>query len=389
MNTPDEVYEQLRVHLDVMPVAFPPSQTGIELTILKRFYTVEEAQIALGLSMLPETANRIHHRVQRNESRFSLEEVSFHLEQLARKKAVNTATVKRFGKQQKVYGKLPFAVGLYEFQVDRLTRGFEEEAAAYMDESFMQDFIHEKPRQMRTIPINETILPDRHVSRYDSIRKVILSSPGPFALQNCVCRQGQELLGRECRQTALKQTCLALEGAAEQVISENRGPRLSQQKTLDYLTQAESEGLVLQAQNTRHPVFICCCCSCCCAILSRVKQLPDPGEFLHSNYIVTVDPALCTGCGLCLARCPMDALELKAHTTGRARRIAVLETRRCIGCGLCVTSCPTKALSLHARGNTETPPGSAMEMYVRMLYGRFGFLQATLLLIKAGLGMRV
>ncbi|MFW6207618.1 MAG: ATP-binding protein [Spirochaetota bacterium] len=394
MNTTDEIYAQLRAHLDVMPVAFPRSESGIEITILKRFYSVDEARVALGLSILPETPKRIHRRVLRNGGQLSLDEVTAHLEQLVEKKAINSETVRRFGKQQQMYGKLPFAVGLYEFQVDRLTRGFELEAAAYMDEAFMDDFIHEKPRQMRTIPINETILPKRNVSRYDNIRQVILSSPGPFALQNCICRQGRELLGHECRQTDLKETCLTLEGVAKQVIAENRGTRLTQQETLDYLTQAEAEGLVLQAQNTRHPDFICSCCSCCCAILSRVRKLPNPGEFLHSNYIVQVNSELCIGCGICLARCPMEALTLEKTTASgpaesRAKQTAVLAPQRCIGCGVCVHSCPVNALAMHPRKGPKTPPSSAMEMYVRMLYGRFGPVKATWLLIKAGLGMRV
>ena len=394
MDTTEEIYAQLRAHLDVMPVAFPRSESGIEITILKRFYSVDEARVALGLSILPETPKRIHRRISRNGGQLSLDEVRVHLEQLVEKKVINSEIVGRFGKQQRMYGKLPFAVGLYEFQVDRLTRGFEQEAATYMDEAFMDDFLHEKPRQMRTIPINETILPERSVSRYDNIRQVILSSPGPFALQNCICRQGRELLGHECRQTDLKETCLTLEGVAEQVLAENRGTRLTQQETLDYLTQAEAEGLVLQAQNTRHPDFICSCCSCCCAILSRAKKLPNPGEFLHSNYIVQVDSELCIGCGICIARCPMEALRLEKRTTpspaeGNTKQTAVLAPQRCIGCGLCITRCPVGALSMHARKSPKNPPRSAMEMYVRMLYGRFGPIKATFLLIKASLGMRV
>lgn len=387
MSTADELYEQLRAHLDVMPVAFPKSESGIEIDILKRFYSEEEALVALGLSMLPETPERIHRRVLRSGTRIPLSGVRTHLEHLVDKKAVNSAVIKRRGKKTKVYGKLPFAVGLYEFQVDRLTRGFEMEAAAYMDESFMNDFIHERPRQMRTIPINETILPERNISRYDSIRRVIESSPGPFALQNCICRQGQELLGRQCRQTELKQTCLALEGAATEAMAEGRGTQLSQLATLEFLTQAEAEGLVLQAQNTRHPVFICSCCSCCCAILSRARKLPNPGEFLHSNYIASVDSEICRGCGICLPRCPMDALQMQPDLSPRS--VAVLTARRCVGCGLCISSCPAGALSLKPRSAVKEPPRTAMEMYIRMLYGRFGFLKATGLLIKAGLGMRV
>lgn len=399
MKPSNDVYAQLRTNLDAMPVAFPQSESGIEIDILKRFFTEEEARIALNLSMLPESARRIHRRAQRRDHHIDLSTTEKLLHNLVKKKAVNSTLAKKRGKVVRLYGKLPFAVGLYEFQVDRLTREFEHEASAYMDEAFMQDFMQEKPRQMRTIPINETILPDRTVSRYDNIRHVIESSPGPFALQNCVCRQGRELLGEECRQTDMKETCLALESAAAQVITEKRGTKLTKQETLDFLGQAEKEGLVLQAQNTRHPVFICSCCSCCCAILSRAKKLPNPGSFLHSNYSARIDHTRCVGCTLCLPRCPMDAIsmadisnrqDIDAPAEGGTKlQVAVVDPDRCIGCGLCISACTSNAISLLRRSEVETPPNTAMEMYIKMLYGRFGFVHATGLLIKAGMGLKV
>ena len=384
-----DVYQKLREHLDVMPVAFPETDSGIEIDILRRFFSEEEAEIALQLSMLPERPERIHRRLGR--ARMSIQRVREVLEDLDAKKVVNSGVTMKRGRREKVYGKLPFAVGLYEYQVDRLTRDFESEAAAYMDEAFMYDFMHEKPRQMRTIPINETILPDRNVSRYDSIRTVILESNGPFAVHTCICRQGRELLGEKCSQTELKDTCLALGPAAVGVLKEGRGTRLTKEEMLQFLTKAEKEGLVLQAQNSRHPVFICCCCSCCCAILSRVKKLPDPGRILRSNYFAEVNHSVCIGCGACMSRCPMDAIalsEVGSEDTNRRRPVSV-DPARCIGCGLCFSVCPVDALQMCTRGSKQEPPSSAMMMYIRMFIGRFGLFKGGLLLVKAGLGFKV
>ena len=384
----DEIYLRLREHIDRMPVAFPASPSGVELRILKRFFSPEEAEAALALSMLPEPVSRIHRRYRRGGGTFSAEKLGAVLATLADRGVVNGVEAAGRTGLRHLYGKLPFAVGLYEFQVDRLTRGFEEEAAEYMDEAFMESFTREAPRQMRTIPINESLPTPRRVGRYDSIRAVIDASPGPFALQNCICRQGRELVGESCARTDLKQTCLALEGAAVSVLAEGRGTELSREETHAYLKTAETEGLVLQAQNTRAPVFICCCCDCCCAILSRVKKLPDPGRILHSNYAVAVDAAACSGCGACLKRCPMDALRLESSDIG-GRKQVVVAGERCIGCGLCLTTCPTDALSLRPRAVSDSPPATAMSMYLRMLYGRYGVLKATGLLLKAGLGFKV
>lgn len=384
-----DVYQRLRKHLDVMPVAFPQTGSGIELDILRRFFSEEEAETALQLSMLPERPERIHRRIGRD--RMSLQRLREVLEDLDAKKVVNSGVTERRGREEKVYGKLPFAVGLYEYQVDRLTRDFESEAAAYMDEAFMYNFMREKPRQMRTIPINETILPDRNVSRYDSIRTVVLESEGPFAVHTCICRQGRELLGEKCSQTELKDTCLALGPAAVGVLKEGRGTRLTKEEMLQFLKKAEKEGLVLQAQNSRHPVYICCCCSCCCAILSRVKKLPDPGRILKSNYVAEADPSVCIGCGACIRRCPMDAIKLSKDATEKndRRRPVTVAPERCIGCGLCFSVCPVDALQMRTRGARKEPPSSAMMMYIRMFIGRFGLLRGGFLLLKAGLGFKV
>ncbi len=381
-----DIYRALRAHFDVMPVAYPASESGIEIDILKRFFSPEEAVIALEIGMLPAPARRIQRRLKRRMGKNApgLDELKGRLDTLVEKKVINSNLVKGRGGERRVYGKLPFAVGLYEFQVDRLTRDFEEEAAAYMDEAFMHSFLDEKPRQMRTIPINETILPDRSVSRYDSIREVILSSEGPFVVQECICRKGRSLLGEECRQTQVEETCLSLGPAAMAAIKEGRGRELDREDTLLFLEKSEREGLVLQAQNTRNPIYICSCCSCCCAILSRAKKIPNPGDILGSNYRAEIDESTCLSCGNCIPRCPMDAIELSPPDDS-----ARIENRRCIGCGVCVSACPVEAISLVIREKTAEPPSSAMSMYLRMFIGRFGRLKGLALLLKAGLGFKV
>jgi len=43
-----DIYRALQKHLDVMPVAFPESPSGIEIDILRRFFSEEEALLAWG-----------------------------------------------------------------------------------------------------------------------------------------------------------------------------------------------------------------------------------------------------------------------------------------------------------------------------------------------------
>jgi electron transport complex protein RnfB len=60
-----DVYQRLARHLDRLPAGFPATASGVELRILKRLFTEDEAEIALGLTMMPEPAAAIAQRLGR------------------------------------------------------------------------------------------------------------------------------------------------------------------------------------------------------------------------------------------------------------------------------------------------------------------------------------
>ena len=53
----------------------------------------------------------------------------------------------------------------------------------------------------------------------------------------------------------------------------------------------------------------------------------------------------CTGCGVCVAVCPVRAL--RAVDDGRVE----IDGSRCIGCGDCITSCPSSSMAEKTRGS--------------------------------------
>jgi hydrogenase-4 component H len=59
---------------------------------------------------------------------------------------------------------------------------------------------------------------------------------------------------------------------------------------------------------------------------------------------VTIEPTLCTGCGLCVRDCPAFALELERENREKFRLIHYRD--RCAYCGQCETSCRLGAITL-------------------------------------------
>ena len=46
MTTANQTYRDLQKHLDELPIGFPPTESGVEIRILKHLFTPEEAEIA-------------------------------------------------------------------------------------------------------------------------------------------------------------------------------------------------------------------------------------------------------------------------------------------------------------------------------------------------------
>jgi Na+-translocating ferredoxin:NAD+ oxidoreductase subunit B len=378
MKDEGDVYRRLQQRLDELPVGFPATESGVELRILRRLFTPEEAEVALGLSALPEPAEKIAHRLPGRTA----EELEPMLDRMAEKGAIFGGRVMaRRGKKR--YSRAPLVIGMYENQVDRLTKEMQQDFEQYCREGFASTMLAAKTKQMRTIPVNARFVPDRLVGRYDDARKLIEEGQGPWAARNCVCRQGHDLLGEPCRQTTSRRVCLMIGGAARASLTSGDGQALSREETIALLDQAERDGMVLQPSNAQDPVFICFCCGCCCGALRAAKQFPKPAEYLQSNYQAVVDAQLCSECGTCHARCPMEAL----HEGGDGATAVDLE--RCIGCGVCVPTCPTEAVKLRARAEETVPPRDIKALYGRIMTERFGLLGTAKRIGKALLGRQV
>jgi Na+-translocating ferredoxin:NAD+ oxidoreductase subunit B len=376
-NSPDgedDLYRALQRHLDRMPVPYPATESGVELRILRRLFSVDDARIALCLAAIPEKLDTVRRRLTPPMDADALTRA---LDSMAER-----GLVQRWpATSGPLYGKSVFVVGFYEAQVNRLTPAFQRDVEQYFDEGFAKALHGKQTPQLRTVPINAAIPFERTVGNYDDVRAYVRQAAGPFAVMNCICQQGKDLLGQPCRQTHDREHCLTLGAAAHSMVGRGSARFISRDEVLGFLDQADRDGLVVEPQNTQQPLFICLCCGCCCGVLTTAKKLPQPADFFASNFYAEVDAQGCDLCAICGTRCQMDAI---AFDNGMAE----VKRDRCIGCGLCVTSCPTGAIRLHTKAAPQAPPKDTGRLYARLMRERFGVLGVAATVGRRLLGLK-
>lgn len=330
-----EVYEKLRQHLDSLPGGFPATESGVEMRILKRLFTPEEAEIAPFLTMNLEPAEEIAQRAAMDK-----EKVDSLLHRMARRGLIFSIESRD---RPHVFMAAQFVVGIWEYHVNDLDQAFVKDMAEYSTFLFKEAF--GSLPQLRTIPVGKSIQAGMEVLPYEQAEELVRSQK-KFLVAPCICRREHELSGDGCGK--LMEACLIFGWGADYYERNGLGRMITLEETLDILRKADEEGLVLQPGNSKDIVNICCCCGDCCQILKNLKLYPAPADFSSSPFRVELDQEACVGCEACPDRCQMDALEMNGEK-------AALKPERCIGCGLCVSTCPSEALKLVRKPQSMQP----------------------------------
>ena len=364
-----DVYQRLARHLDGLPGGFPPTDSGVELRILRRLFSPEEAELAVHLTPIPEPARVIARRAGR-----SVSETTATLDKMSRQGLIISFEMKPGWSRQ--YLAAQFVIGIWEFNVNNLDEEFVRDMQEYLPTLFNPEAWRQSP-QVRTIPISRSLPLEESVLPYDRAEEIVRAQQR-FVVAPCICRREQALVGLGCGR--LEESCLVFGVAADFYQHVGVGRAIDRSETLDILRRGEEQALVLQPGNTRVPSNICLCCGCCCGVLRHVKRQPRPADLTGSGYLAQLDQAACLGCGLCLKRCQMEALSLDGS------RVA-LNQDRCIGCGLCVSTCPARALTLvpkPAHLRPTVPRGSVQAaLQLGRATGRFGPADLGLTLLRS------
>jgi len=340
MNMNDDVYYRLAGVLDTLPNGFPSTESGVEIRLLKKVFTPEEADLFCDMRLTFETADEVARRTGRPLE--GLEKMLISMGERGQLFPI------QFG-DTRYFKMLPWIFGIYEFQLARIDREFAELMEEY-GPSYGAQFFRQGPQLMQVLPVEETISIEQVTLPYEKVSALIEKSAA-FLVNECICKKEQALLGKPCDRPL--EVCLALAPAPGVFDNSPTGRVITKKEAFALLKMTEEEGLVHLTNNLQNgQLFICNCCKCCCGPLRSINLLGIPArDVVNSHYYAVIDPDMCSGCGTCAdERCQVGAIE----EGDDAYRVI---PERCIGCGLCISTCPMEAISLiHKDHDKIVPP---------------------------------
>jgi len=256
----------------------------------------------------------------------------------------------------------------------------------YLEGGLMSPWQNVREKGLRVLPVEATIEDTRGVLPYEEVRK-ILDKVEYFTVSHCPCRHANNLDtdSPDCRYPT--EVCLHFDKLGHYIVENGMGREITRHETEEILKRSAELGLIHGISNQQEkPDTICNCCRDCCIWFLAMNKYGHAGSLTPSNFGVTVSQSTCTGCGLCVKRCPMEALHLvdappvkgrkTAVTTkeGRQRelinktgKVAELNPERCIGCGVCAYKCPSQSLALARTQVVHHPPQTGRDWVTQFI----------------------
>ncbi len=330
-----QVFEQLAEALNKLPNGFPRTPSNVEIRVLKKIFSPEEASVASQLTGSLESVEVIAKRV-------GLSPVD--VEARLRKMTTRGLLWSHQEGDNLFFRLAPFIVGIYESQQKSMDHKLAHLVEEYMANGGAAGIMKPQPALHRVVPAQKAVKSE-WILPYDDVKAILLSSK-TFRLVDCICRVQQDHIGRRCDFPL--RTCLHMSSAERQPSEDD----VSKEEALAFLDTAEEMGLVHTVSNvTKGLGYVCNCCGCCCGILRGITDWGIENSVAYANYYAVIDSNECLGCGICRMRC-------QVHAVSEEGGVSAVDREKCIGCGLCVTGCPNGVARLEKKSESEivNPP---------------------------------
>lgn len=353
---PSQVYRDL---LEVMKGRGGP-YAGLDIPeffeLVETIFTPQEAEINNVLTRKPASVDGITASTARDK-----QEVAAILEAMADKGLCGIAK----SGDNVLYRGLPFMPGIFEFLFIGSGESEREKTIARLIQAYKKAHVAAlgvaKIRfpLTRVITVAQKIKFGNKIHTYDQVMTYI-DKYDAIGIGACYCRQAAKLRGEDLHGMPVG-VCMWFGELAENITERLGGRRVNKDEAREIITNCEEAGLIHMSRNTSEEIdFMCNCDRWHCEVVGNVLKQPKPGLVFNSGFMPNFDRDLCTACGLCVERCPPEALTMDADY-----RLAV-NPDRCFGCGVCATGCAEGAISMETKVDFPPPPKTTRDLVQAM-----------------------
>jgi len=366
-RTPRSSYQKLTGRLNLYTQGAPPS--ALLYQILALLFTAKEAELVAALPIRPFTAEQ----AARNW-KVSVAEAEQTLQTLAGRALL----VDMHTNGRTEYVLPPPMAGFFEFALMRTRGDVDQKLLSELYEQYItveDDFVRQLfltgKTQLGRVFVQEEMLNSEHalhVLDYERATQVI-ETANDIGIGLCYCRHKRQHQGRAC--AAEMDICMTFNTVAASLIRSNYARRVDRSECKELLHKAWEQNLAQFGENVQNGVnFICNCCPCCCEAMLAAQRFGHEHPVHTSNFIARVETN-CSGCGRCLAACPVKVISLEtAGANGRGARRAVVDEELCLGCGVCARNCRIRALTMAPRAKRVITPVNSTHKVVLMAIER-------------------
>ena len=181
----DAVYEELAGAFGKLANGFTRTPSNVEIRMLKKMFSPEDASLASKLSEKPETTEEIA-----NRTGLALEETKDHLLKMAAEKllwldhykySIDYDTNQLINAENPRFRLPPFLIGLMESKAEELDHEFIHLFEAYMADGGAADIMKPSPALMRVIPSRGSVKKE-WILPYDEVKNILSKAKTFFVL---------------------------------------------------------------------------------------------------------------------------------------------------------------------------------------------------------------